>query len=297
MQPPPHDMAWAEMIRIPAERSRLLSLAKMVTVSASGMDAKGERDLLLARAFAHPRDAHIRFVEDTHKYYLHGAQVPLSVTGLYTKYFEEFDATKVVNGCIARWGCDRKNKYYPIINAMKALKVPEGAQKDAIKRAWALNGEHQSALGTALHRAIELALNEEDIPEARARSTSPNLEALVSDEPPGPRDTILAELTGPSFNLPRAKAAAVLDHMVCPDTIGDADREVAPIRTDVVEYQYFLDWWWDNPQLTPIRTEWSLWCSDMQLAGQLDCLMLDLATDEFVLVVSESRPPSQYVIS
>ena len=255
-----------------------------MTVVASGNDAKGERELLLARAFAHPRDARIRFVEDVHKYFLDGVQLPLSVTGLYTQYFEEFDADAVVRTNFARW--QRVNstnkKYLRMITACNELAIPAAVQMDAIKLAWRLNGEHQSALGTALHRVIELVLNEETIPAHEDGSSSSDLSLLEEGaDDDDPRAVIMGELTGAAFNLPADKAAIVLAHLQGEKV--EVCREVAPLRTDVCEYQYFMDWWEDNAHLTPVRTEWSLWCSDLKLAGQLDCLMLDLITGEFVL--------------
>ena len=283
----PHSMAWAALIRSPVERARLLAAARTVTVAASGADAKGERDLLLARAFAHPRDARIRFVEDVHKYFLDGAQLPLSVTGLYTQYFEEFDADAVLRINFARWQrADSSNqKYFRMLAACGELGIPEAVQKSAIKLAWKLNGERQSGLGTALHRVIELTLNEEIIPPYGGKEEDDDDDSDSSgDENDDPRDIILAELTGATFNLSEESAGVVMAHLQQEPLVGEGGREVAPLRTDVCEYQYFLNWWEDNAHLTPIRTEWSLWCSDLQLAGQLDCLMLDLTTGAFVLV-------------
>ena len=193
---------WVRAVTEPAARDVLLSLARadahVVAASATQADAKGERLLLLARAFAHPRDARIRFVEDTHKYYLDGKQLPLSVTGFYSAYFGHFDGQAVVARYINNWRHNNKHKYHPFLRALDDMGVPRSRQGDVIRRAWAENGDHQSSLGTSMHRAIELFLNEEDVP--------PTIEEAV---PVGP-SAIEGILASEVFNIPAERHAGII---------------------------------------------------------------------------------------
>ena len=92
--PPPNKRArlvgWAASVTDPGLREEALAGARaaggVVAASASAAaEAKGERPLLLAVAFEHPRDARIRFVEGSHSYFLDGVKVPLSVSGLWAR--------------------------------------------------------------------------------------------------------------------------------------------------------------------------------------------------------------------
>ena len=44
----------------------------------------------------------------------------------------------------------------------------------------------------------------------------------------------------------------------------------SPQPNDSVEYQYFLNFVAQNPQLQPYRTEWMVWDKDLRLAGSID---------------------------
>lgn len=179
-------MDWVKIVTDPDERERRLAAARLefeqegTIVEAS--EAKGARDLILARAFAHPRDKRIRFVEDTHKYFLDGVALPISVTGFYGRYFSHFDADEVVGRNIGKWRTNSGDPRYAFLKAIERMGASQTAMESAIKYAWHLNGEHQSALGTALHRAIELTMNGQPIPEAQPVPDPPleiNLETPI----------------------------------------------------------------------------------------------------------------------
>ena len=147
---------WVAAVTDHATRTRLLDAARacmpLNTVSASERDAKGVRKLLLETAYAHPRDARIRFDEDAHKYYVDGERVPLSVSGLYSRYFEHFDAKSVTDSYMERWRRTKTNRYFDVLRIMDSMGVPRDRQQQIIIAAWAANGDTQSGLGTAIHR-------------------------------------------------------------------------------------------------------------------------------------------------
>lgn len=166
--------AWVRMVTTGSLRRERLAAASSggVVVFASAAsatgdrDAKGERELLLAVAFAHPRDARIKFVEDIHAYFLDGERVPISVTGFYMRYFREFEADAEIDKRIERWRGKPSAKYYELLRELSEQGASVEVQKRVISEGWRLNGNTQSSLGTATHRAIELVLNGEEMPPA-----------------------------------------------------------------------------------------------------------------------------------
>ena len=254
---------WVAAVTDHASRTRLLEAARseVSTVSASARDAKGQRRLLLEVAYAHPRDARIRFDEDTHSYFLDGERVPLSVSGLYMRYFEHFDSKNVTGTYMERWRRMKTNKYFEVLRIMDSLHVPRDRQQQIIIAAWAANGDTQSGLGTALHRAIELFMNDEytNDPIPIDDTVAPDAED---------QRALYDELLGPVFKLPPCRALELVSFA----TTGNAPaarRTVFPVRRDVKEYEFFLDWARNRPELVPIRAEFSMFNEDLRLAGQV----------------------------
>lgn len=271
-------MDWVRAVADPEERARRLAAARAefdnecVIVAAS--EAKGERELVLARAFPHPRDKRIRFVESEHKYYLDGKRLPISVTGFYSRYFDHFDADAVVSKNLTKWGRNPKDKRFKFIEAMRRLGVSDDMIAETIKYAWTINGERQSSLGTALHRAIELTINGLPVPEAHEVKEEPlSLTGMMHEAAMELRNAFSLRDTDVRRTL---AFAGVLDK--CPDP------QPPPPRTDVKEYQFFEKWRRDNPHLVPIRAEMNCYAEDMLLAGQLDALWWNEKEQTIILV-------------
>lgn len=93
---------------------------------------------------SHERDVHIRFDEGPHLYYIDGKQVRISCTGFIHAFFPHFDADAIVPRLVKKRG----GKYF-------------GRTVEDVKAEWAANGAQASALGTAMHLAIELFYNDE----------------------------------------------------------------------------------------------------------------------------------------
>ena len=269
---------WVASVTEAVSRQELLAAARVgATVVQASDRAKGDCELLLERAFKHPRDEHIRFHEESHSYFLDGRRLPLSVTGLYTRYFEHFDSAAVLEANTARWRRTPSNKYNAVLVTMDAMGIPRTRQAQLIQEAWAANGDCQSALGTALHRAIELTLNEEPIPPPPAEA----------DDTGGEEDAygLVEHLAGPTFNLPRARAVQLAAAATAPEDMPPCTRSTFPVRNDVVEFGYYERWRASRPELVPVRTEWSIYAEDMMLAGQLDALFWDTEEEIFHMVV------------
>lgn len=272
-------MEWSEAVTCPESRERLLAAARSEpTAVAASNEAKGERLLLLARAFRHPRDEHISFHEPSHSYFLKGKRVPLSVSGFYKPFFSEFDAPAVIQKNIGAWRRNERSKYHPFLSALRSAGVPEERDSEIIQKLWNLNGEGQSALGTGLHRAIELHINEEPCP-VPCRDDVPlgfQTSASAADAP------LVPHLAG-TFNLvPRALEWA-LAYLRDPDACGPEPDLAVPPSAESTEFGYYLAWKASRPELVPVRQEMNVWSEPHQLAGQLDALYWDSAEKCYIL--------------
>lgn len=96
----------------------------------------------------HPRDERIRFVDDTHTYYVDGSSEGyISSTTLVHTLFEEFDADKVI-------GKMRSSRNW--------YKSPYKGMTDAqIKDKWETNRDIAASEGTKMHENIERYYNSE----------------------------------------------------------------------------------------------------------------------------------------
>ena len=97
---------------------------------------------VLAKRHPFPQDPRISFVESTHKYYIDGAESPISVTGFIKAPFSSFDARAQAE----RLAKSDNPKYV-------------GMTAKEIGRSWIDNGNLASGLGTRMHAAVEVALN------------------------------------------------------------------------------------------------------------------------------------------
>ena len=94
---------------------------------------------MLADRNAHPRDAGITFFEEDHRYEVDGRTF-ISVTQLISRCFPEFNADEAIR---------KMGPKHPLY----------GRPPEEIKALWKRNGEEASALGTEVHRQIEVFLN------------------------------------------------------------------------------------------------------------------------------------------
>jgi hypothetical protein len=269
---------WVRAATTPAAREILLAEAREQggeAVAASVADAKGERLLLFARAFAHPRDARIRFHEASHKYFLDGRQMPLSVSGFWARYFDHFDAPRVLRDNLPKWRRTPGSKYHAFLAALRSVDVPDERHAEIIQAAWSLNGSYKSALGTSMHRAIEMTINEEEV-ECRC------FHGVDDDQPETPTERALLPFLQGLFDLPPALAAWMLSYAHDP-TLQPPAVEVPP-RADTVEFAQYRAWRDAHPELLPVRQEMNVYSEEHQLAGQLDALYWDSGAKRWALV-------------
>ncbi|KAK3241891.1 hypothetical protein CYMTET_48383 [Cymbomonas tetramitiformis] len=249
-------------------------------------------DLPYAIAFSHPRDKRITFKEDTHEYFLDGKLLPITVTGFYMRYFQEFDARGTVNQYAERWRQNKYHKWNPLLAAMAALGVSEERQKEAVLLGWKLNGATQSSIGTAMHRTIELSLNGREEPELVEREnevaavveTGHELQKLLEDPE--------------TYNLGgNPQACRLVSSWILSEQPSNQPSEEdfrfpalsGGTRFDAKEFAYFAQWRADNGNLLAVRQEMNVWSEELQLAGQLDALFCDTADDLAYVLVDWKR--------
>jgi len=100
----------------------------------------------------------ICFDEATHTYTRNGHVAPLSVTKLISNHFPEFDGPAVVERCFRKWKENEDSKYYDVIKS----RASDEEAKQAILDGWEQNKQEACRLGTAMHKAIETRLTEDD---------------------------------------------------------------------------------------------------------------------------------------
>ena len=108
---------------------------------------------LLRLAHKHPRDDSIRFVEETHTYYLRECRIPLSVTGLVHTFAAEFEADKAIQCMMQsrRW----PRPEYSVEHGGRLIPMSPLQIKDI----WKANATEAAARGTWLHLQLEVLLN------------------------------------------------------------------------------------------------------------------------------------------
>ena len=95
---------------------------------------------------AHPRDSRIRFVEETHTYYVDGSRDGyISTTSLVHTLFKKFDADEVITKMMKsrNWANSKYN----------------GMTREEIKNSWCENGNEAASMGTKMHANIENYFN------------------------------------------------------------------------------------------------------------------------------------------
>jgi ATP-dependent exoDNAse (exonuclease V) beta subunit len=104
---------------------------------------------VLSARFSHPRDQHIKFFEEDHKYIidLEPDTKYTSVTTWIHEHFEKFDADKIIKKMMSGASWKEGHKYW-------------GKTPDQIKQQWNSNKDAVSGAGTDLHYEIECFYND-----------------------------------------------------------------------------------------------------------------------------------------
>jgi ATP-dependent exoDNAse (exonuclease V) beta subunit len=164
---------------------------------------------------AHPRDKHIQFFEEDHKYIvdLEPDTKYTSVTTWVHEHFEKFDPDKVIEKMMAGQNWKKGHKYW-------------GMTSEQIKAQWDANKDSVSGAGTDMHFEIECFNNS----SKRFRGDYTNAD--------------LAQLY--------------------------IANEGEKLQNKPLEWQYFINFVKDHPDLKPYRTEWVVFNEDIKISGSID---------------------------
>jgi len=245
----------------------------------------------LALAHPHARDARIEFREREHIYVLDGSYVfPRSVSRLVGQCFEEFQSAATARRCVQKWRADPASKYHALIRAAEA-ELPV-APATLISAAWGANGAHKSELGRMMHLAIECALN--GVEPAPPRAGAPSEHSIEEARRRAPRVFAALAAAGAegaardeSQGL-RGEEAAFLIIAALRGNLRAASRPLValpPAARDSPEMRAWRRWRRTaGARLVPIRTEWSVFSTEHDIAGQIDALFRCADSGRFVLV-------------
>ena len=169
-------------------------------------------DVLCVRN-AHPRDRHIKFFEEGHKYIvdLEPNVKYTSVTTWIHQHFEKFDSDKIIAKMMSGSGWKEGHKYW-------------GMTPEQIKSQWNSNSGAVSGAGTDLHFEIECFNNNNQL----------------------------------SFPYTNGELAE--------NYLSNNDSEKS------LEWQYFINFVKDYPNLKPYRTEWTVFNEDIKISGSIDMI-------------------------
>jgi ATP-dependent exoDNAse (exonuclease V) beta subunit len=199
---------------------------------------------MLAKLNFHPRDAFVSFEEERHLYTFQGIEKhPISVTTLIHKFFEKFDADKIIAGMMKKKNWPM-SKYYVL--------TPE-----EIKQQWSDNGKKQSGLGTDMHKAIEDYIND-DCPYKQTKINVipiPTIEECSAERAVECKIPTLEQQT--KYNIP-----------ILP-----------PVAFQTKEFEFFLTFWREltiiYPGIKPYRTEWTVYDIEKMISGNIDLILID----------------------
>jgi len=104
--------------------------------------------MYLAEVNAHPRDKNIRFVEETHEYFINGSKDNISTTTLVHSLFPKFDADDVIRKMRSSKRWNKSNKYFYMTD-------------EKIKKSWDDNCVLACKEGTKMHLNLENYYNGE----------------------------------------------------------------------------------------------------------------------------------------
>lgn len=200
---------------------------------------------VLTRKNKHRRDYNITFKDEGHIYTLNVNNTlvnPKSTTTFIHSLFPHFDADKIIDKMFKYGSAKRK---YP------------GMSKKQIKESWKQNGGRSAQLGTALHLAIEIFLNDTALNDKLDYKTTPELLNDINDSYPKRVNSDDKQETS---------------HVFAKNSIG---------------FCYFLSFWRDfltkYPQSKIYRTEWLIYDEEALISGSIDCTVIT-PNNELVLI-------------
>lgn len=205
----------------------------------------------------HERDYQIKFYNRGHKYEIVNDPKSkyTSVTTWVHKHFPKFDADAVIENIFKSksWGPD--HKYW-------------GMSADQIKKSWKSNGDAAASTGTNLHERIEEFMNDNYLDDY----THFDLYNIYLEEY---QKTLNDKL---SFENGTLSPDNVLFSFFSENNSSYRRKTWFDFHTidytnqnqEHIEWEYFIHFVRDHPELRPYRTEWMIFDEDLKIAGSID---------------------------
>lgn len=233
--------------------------------------------LRLERDNAHPRDSRVVFYEKDHYYEIDGARVSMSVTAFVGQYFEHFDGLGTAKRCY--WGWERprdpETQRGRCGTLIKYLRLAEGlespsAQREALlKLPWITEMDVERDFG-------RWQCDEDD-------KGYYNLIHYLKTTRTLEREAICQAIAGMwSKSGEKASTLGTALHRACEVHCNDPSHPELDLSSK--EAGMYLRFRQDYPHWEPYRTEWSVFCKEADLSGQIDAIYRDTRTGEFVMV-------------
>lgn len=175
---------------------------------------------ILSQRNVHERDKNIVFFENEHKYVVNGCDKYTSVTTWIHSLFQGFNANVIIDRMMKGKNWNENNKYW-------------GMTSDEIKKLWNENGQYSSKLGTELHYAIEMELNN--------------------------------SMLYPEYN----NNDVLIFRKLC-DSISLLEMSNKDSIYGEKEWSYFENFMGDHKELIPYRTEWIVYDLEYRISGSID---------------------------
>ena len=234
---------------------------------------------------SHERDKRIQFDEDSHTYTVDGSKFKGSVTTFWGDFFDHFEAKPVINKCFRKWKSAHDDKYGYFILYMIVVQGFEDRQQ-------LISGLKELHDDCAFHAIIAkfpfLATDDQFSTLLRDRELVLNdkgyfwliqyfTRALGLDDA-GCKCEISKFWTSLGT---RASTEGTYMHLQL-ELFNNEDEYDGGLH-EVKLYRQFVR---DHPWLKPFRTEWSVFSTDVHLAGQIDLVVQDI----------RFNPPKFYII-
>jgi hypothetical protein len=216
----------------------------------------------LSRVHAHFRDQYIRFFEYGHKYVI---QFPskentiknTSVTTWIHRHFPAFDSDKIIQNIFRSKHFREGHKYWGLTAAQ-------------IKQKWSDDAQ----LGTDLHYRIECFMNFHYENHSFFLNESTKEEEKKEEEEKEKEEKEKEEEEKEEEKEEKNKVSFYCTHK---DLLKDYYENQAKDKSEseVKEWEFFLQFVQDTPELVPYRTEWIIFHEEIHLAGSIDMVYIN----------------------
>lgn len=159
-----------------------------------------------------------------------------------------------------------------------------GCDDASLQSVWEMNGYLESLKGTLLHKRAELYMQELAAWQLEIGRSHVSLGEML--QVPGLLDRVRKAASNEAAikSVVLYVAADQWDHPAVQSYLSDL-----LLNPDTLEFQQFECWLRNNPELSPFRSEWSIYDEDSEVAGQIDSLWFDESAASCIVMADWKR--------